>query len=435
MTHCFRRTFGVSLAVGALLVAALSPEPASAQVFNPEDGGDLIDDVVVQIAGGKRVNERDEPVGRIGVTQCSEQIGETINFIYKLNALLNAGTQSRIELEDAYLIEFTAGSGIDGTCNPIDNDTNGCRRLDESQDGISITEGNNVIQADLDFEVMLRWEDQRTEECAFVTSAQTQTSTQPLNHDAGDASMSDVAPRDAVSDTGMGGGMDVAIDAGAPDSAASRDTAVSEPVEGADRYYVVRLHLTSTRLDNIGQRQETEEVVDAPLLIDRTRPNPPSNIDAASTENTLKVAFDPPSNIDEVDSYHAFFANEALDSSLTPEELADQKSVERRTIKGVSDKDGRMTGKVDDIGQKAGDSLYVAIASRDDGRNFSNLARKTDAITIQESVDFWEKYNDAGGGEPGGCACGTTGSNPANLLLAVGVLGGLLLSRHRWKRA
>ena len=430
------RRYALSLlisGVAAALALAAAPQQASAQQnYNPQDGGELIQDVVVQLAGGDRANDQDEQIGRIGVEQCKNQIGDDLLFRFQLNPNRNAPPQSEITLDDEFLIEFPFGEGLGGSCDR--NDQDACQRLDDSLREISVNEGSNVIEVDIDFETLLNFEDGTTEECRYFLPGQTQTSSQTLSHDAGNlADASDAASVDTGGkmDTGGNGGkMDTGGNGGKMDTSMSTDTGTGQATSGADRFYVIRLFLTGRRQTTTIETEETEELVDGPLLLDRTRPFAPSDLQAAATENTLKVRFSPPAQTDEVDTYHVFFSSSPLDDSLSPEKLEDQDGVTRKQLKNVNDGNEEITAEVSGLNQSAGSELFVAVSSRDTARNFSLPAFREGGVDVKQSIDFWEKYKEAGGAEPGGCACNATPGLPSGLLVAILGLGGMALLRR-----
>jgi MYXO-CTERM domain-containing protein len=74
----------------------------------------------------------------------------------------------------------------------------------------------------------------------------------------------------------------------------------------------------------------------------------------------------------------------------------------------------------------------VAVSSRDRAENFSQPTLREQAVSIQDSTDFWENYQSAGGAESGGCGCRADGSGqPASLLVLLVGLGGLMVRRRR----
>lgn len=408
--------------VGAM--AASAPTGAAAQVYNPEDGEQLLEEVVITVEGGERINDTQEEgsdalIGTIGVQSCQdlEDSGGSVTFNFNLNT---ENFQGEIELEDgdeAYLMEFGVDEGP-GTCDREAVD--GCRRLDEELNNITITENQDSVTVDMSFDRLRRYFDKQIEPCAFPGADATslQTVGQGLHNDAG------MHADTGTQDTGI-------TDTSFQDTGGQDTGGAAAPVTGADRVYVVRLFLEG-RQQNVttGGIETVPVLADGALVLDRTRPPGVTNLRAAASENLLRMQFDPPEDTEDVENYHAFFASEPL-QGRTPEELATDENVTRRLIKGVSEgDDGTRSGRVEELNQTAGEQLYVAVASRDAAENFSLLARTDSALTVKESTDFWEKYKSAGGQESGGCGCRSTSAPPAGGAL-VAALGLLVLG---WRR-
>lgn len=412
-TSAIATRFGSALAAAALVLAGLGTGASAQTRYNPEDGGQIVSQIFVELADGTRVNSESEIIGQLGVEQCKDQLGKRVTFTYQINqnfGLATGTANSGIEYNEANLLEFGADNGIDGQCNH-DGEQTACRRLSPDDEGVFMTPEpggfltQRTVEISVEFDELITHFDSAKEACAFVGSGQPP------------------GPADA----GMGADAGTMADAG---------TGGTGTAEGADRFYVVRAFFTGREISGI-QERETKALADAPLLLDRTRPPRPSVVQAGATENVLKVAFQAPSETADVQDYFAYLSNQPLDSSATPEELKARESVEVRPLSGVQaetdEGGGRRTGKVTGIDQTEGDKLYVGVVSRDEAENASELKRAEQSpIDVQKSVDFWEKYKEAGGVEPGGCACNSApGGLPTSLLTLLVGLGGLVFARGR----
>ncbi|MFB6352247.1 MAG: MYXO-CTERM sorting domain-containing protein [Bradymonadaceae bacterium] len=402
------------------MFAALAQAASAQTKFNPKTGGQVVSQVVMLDANGDRLNSKSKIIGQLGVEQCKDQMGKRIDFRYQINQNLNKVPF----FQQVHVLEFDAQSRLEGSCTQ-EGEQDACQQLFADNENVLMSPKPNesrvlqekTIEISVDFETLLKQFDDEAEACKFVTADNPQSYVPRSGHtDAGDVGPAD-ADAAGMADTG--------------------DTGGDGTVTGTDRIYSVRLFLKTRRPNVIGNNNGESHQVDAPLLLDRTRPPKPKNVLAGATENVLKVAFDPPSGASDsdIEDYFVFFSTQQFSTSTDPEVLADRKAVKRRPLSGVSSSDdgGQKTGKVTGIDQSAGSQLYVAVASRDDADNFSKLTQtERNTIPVNQSIDFWEKYKSAGGVEPGGCACSTsTDQLPTSLLAILIGLGGLAFVRRR----
>lgn len=412
------------LVVGLLLAAGLV-WPAAAGAFNGETGDQLVREVVIRGPDGVRLNSVEELNGLIGVQRCRNYQDKRLLFRFALDQTYR-GT---IEREDVYLMEFDAEEDFEGQCRR-DEDKEGCTRIEHANPtGVSINRGQGVVDVGIDFEVLQTEEEGSKEECAF-------RSTSGGANGEGDAGVaSDVSSMDATGGDVAGmdaGGMDagdgMAADAGDAqgDAGAGAGTALN------DHFYVVRVFLRGTPLRFGGEDREV--VVDGPIRLDRTRPPSPKAVDARATENILKTSFEAPEdNEDEVDSYEVFFSTNPIDEGRTPEELDRSEGVRTRSLTNISATEGgRAVATVQGgIGVERDSSLYVGVAARERSGNLSEVSTRSEPITVQSSIDFWEKYRAAGGSETGGCGCRSASKPPTSSLVWAAVLAGFAGWRRR----
>ncbi len=400
-----------SLLVGIVaLVLLVDASPAAAQ-YTPEESNRFTTTISIQ-GGGDRLTPENSNTGYIGVEECRE-LSDDDEFVTFRWQLVPNQTRSytQIEYEQIRITEFSREEGRPSGCTH--EDPSGCSRLNEPTDQNQATADVQLepnpgavfqptsfeITADVRFNTLLAYDDGQEETCAFVDSGGGSSQDAGMAGDPGDAGLADAG-------NGSGEGT----------------------VSGDDHFYVSRLFLIGERGSVTGDPDE--ELIDAPLLLDRTRPPAPSNLRGAATENILKVRFAPPSD-EEVDGYHVFYANESIGQNTTPEQLEELGNDERAPLRATSEQDnGEVTGEVTGIDQSVDDQLNFAVVSQDRADNFSELTRADESVTVQESIDFWEKYRDSGGSEPGGCACRQTDRAPLGLLVLVAGFAGLLVARR-----
>lgn len=363
--------------VGAVLVAALGlPAVADAQNFNPKTGGDLINDTTVIVSPGERVESDTRDFGSIGVVQCRNLIDDDdaqITFQYELNP----NYRGRVELDDQFLLEFPADDGLQGQCDRTSD--NACRRLNDGNEDIRISSSQSAIEIEMPFELMLEYRDGLREICAFESSS-------------------------------SGGSRDAGMtDAG------------TQPVAGGNRIYSGRAFLIGRR-NSVGV-DDDERLADAAFELDRTRPPAPSDLRAGALSSKIQVTFTPPQQTSNVEGYHVFYSNSQFSSSAKPENLDDREDVERRPLTDATEEDGEISGTISGLSLQAGDTIYVGVASREESKNFSNLARTDGTTQVRTAPDFPKRYSNAGGSETGGCGCSST-TSPRTVGLAL--LAGLV---------
>lgn len=403
------RLLRLSLAAGLAAVTFGVAAPADAQNYTPESSSRFPSTVIVN-AGGNRVNSQQTITGRIGVEDCRELEDERIRFRYEVTASSQSARFTNIEFEQVRVVEFARDQDPPSDCTPPN--PSGCAQLNDNTvddpattldiqplPGQFLNSTRFEIEVSVEFGTLMALNDEREEVCQFTDG---QGSAPP------------------TSDAGTGGGDTALGDAG------SRQP--SGQTEG-DRFYVSRIFINGLQTVN----DDVEAMIDAPLLLDRTRPPRPSDVRAAATENVLKTRFVPPNDDSDVDDYHVFYSTEQMGQNLTPEQLDNRENVEQQSLTSVSEKDnGDLTGEISGISQNVGAPLYIAVVSEDRAGNFSELRRTEKPAEVQQSIDFWEQYLQAGGVEPGGCACRQTdGRMPVGFLLAIVGLGGFVAIRRR----
>jgi len=423
---------GAALAAVAITVAAGGPSASAQTKFNPSTAQDTAFPIIVQRADGTQVNSDTELVGEIGVEQCKKQLGNRVTFQFQINHNVNQD----LRFQQVRVMEFDAREGFQGSCTH-NGDNSDCERLFADNEYAWMTPEpssdrllqESTVEVAVEFETLMSHDGDETEPCRFVTASQPQAYRPQSGHlDAGDVGGAD-ADAGATADAGGSGDARGDGDAGGDGDA--------EPAAGADRLYSVRLFLQKREASGtFGQTENSYLEADGALVLDRTRPPRPPTVEAGATENILKVGFRSPSRREDVENYSVVFSSQQFNADTPPEELADRDGIEIRPLSGVStdaEESGRRTGRVTGIEQEAGDKLYVAVVSRDRADNYSKVTMaERSTIPVNRSVDFWEKYNEAGGAEPGGCACVSTPDRlPTGPIAVLFGLGGLALLRRQ----
>lgn len=403
------RLLRLSLAAGLAAVTFGVAAPADAQNYTPESSNRFPSTIIVN-AGGNRVNSQQTITGRIGVEDCRELEDERIRFRYEVTASSQAARFTNIEFAQVRVVEFARDQAAPSDCTPPN--PSGCAQLNDNTvdnpattldiqplPGQFLNSARFQIEVSVEFGTLMALNDEREEVCQFTDAADPATPTSDTGMNTGDTALGDAGSRPPRGET-----------------------------EG-DRLYVSRIFINGLQTVN----DDVEAMIDAPLLLDRTRPSRPSDVRAAATENVLKTRFVPPKDDSDVDDYHVFYSNEQMGQNLIPEQLGNRENVEQRTLTSVSEKDnGDLTGRITGVSQNVGDPLYIAVVSEDRAGNFSELRRTERPADVQQSIDFWEQYKQAGGAEPGGCACRQTdGRMPVGFLLAIVGLGGLVAVQRR----
>ena len=437
----------------ALFAVLALPSTALGQSngYSPAEGSGLLDFVTVDVSG-ERVNQTDpdeteKNIGPIGVERCKElenASGRQVRFEFYYDT--SSASPKLIQEDDRFLFDEPFNEAGSVECTPggsgMDRDTDQCTKL--SQDGNDIIfetiSGGEIVTFTWE---ALREEDDREvaadEECVFPADPDRgQTGGDAGN--GGDAGDTGDAGGDTGMDSSMADGMDTDSEAGETDVAdatggdGQAGSAPSVPAPKTDDHvYAVRLFLTDANSSSTDNYRSG----DAALRLDRTRPSGPQNARAAATENVLRVRFDTPSNRQEIESYHVFYSDNRIPSfqDKSPEQLIDEGSVTRELLIGdADDRSGTLEDEITGIEKQQGNELYVAIASRDEARNYSPLARiqpNNDGITVQKSIDFWERYLGDGGAEEGGFGCRAVDGPPIGPSVLL-VLAGLWGLRRRW---
>jgi MYXO-CTERM domain-containing protein len=404
----------------------LAPATVPAQNFNPNNADRLLTGVTIEASGLGRLNEQNQQVGTLGVQDCRDlrdRDDPQVGFTVEITDQTRRKNITRVEYNDAYLMEFARSNGFPGTCRH--DDDNDCRRLDADDADITLTpvpngqfvEGRR-LEVQIGFEKLLEYRDDRREACAFASPDEAMSGPRiPLQGDGGftdvdggmDSDISDTTPTDTDStrDTGSDGGTDAGM---------------GTTAEG-DRIYAARIFLTGFK-----PRTDDEQLLaDAVLRFDFTRPPSPASIRGDATENKVVVKFDPPSQTSDIASYHVFHSTSQMSSSKRPEELQEDDDVERQILASTNRQDdGSIRGSATGIDRNAGEQLYIAVASRDAAGNYSRLGQRDGSVTIKESINF--PYD---GSETGGCGCSSASALPTGLLLALLGIGALGLGRAR----
>jgi MYXO-CTERM domain-containing protein len=429
-------TFGLS---------TLGASSARAQGFTPKSDERLS---TATIRAGSEANAGGGQTLRIGIEQCkdlAEDDDATFRFEFDRQIQVDQNADA-----DAAIFEFDAADGPSGSCSK-DVPDDACSGVESSNDDVTVTEGNQVFEVQLPFELLQTFDDNTSEPCTPSGSNSNDTSqsleppppTPPQNTGA-DAGMSmDAGTSDLGIAEDTGEGREMEPDAGMSSDIGDqtdpvRDTGTSTSNgEGTsdefDRIYVLRAFLQEPNQTSVvgGTQQGRQFRVDGVVWLDRTRPGAVQGIsEALASENTLAVRFTPPSNEDDVENYHVFISNDPIDTSQSADELVEADGIERRIVTSLEDQDGAKNGQVD-IDRTAGNTVYVAMATRDEAENFSSVRSLDQEIDVKESRDFWERYLNAGGAETGGCGCSSSGTPPVEGWLFVALLGALW-GRRRW---
>lgn len=184
----------------------------------------------------------------------------------------------------------------------------------------------------------------------------------------------------------------------------------------ASHYVQLRLRdYTATGVD-FGEWQ----YADARFVFDLVRPDAPSITDAMATENSIQVEFER-SEAEDLRNHAVVYSTESFEGGELAEEVSDRSP---RRIEGEEAESGRISASLE-----GGDTVYVAVVSRDHAGNYSVVSSPIEA-TVIETRGFWDFYVEGGGQESGGYGCSSTGSVPALPVMFV-VAAGLLLAARR----
>ncbi|MFU8804883.1 MAG: MXAN_2562 family outer membrane beta-barrel protein [Bradymonadaceae bacterium] len=188
--------------------------------------------------------------------------------------------------------------------------------------------------------------------------------------------------------------------------------------EDIDQAFFFRIYLRA----NI---EATEWVpIEGRIIIDTTRPEPPTDVMAAATQNTLRVEFTPSTSTDTV-RYGAVVSTTPFEGGVVPTDARAP-----RTMTRIRDGVWEL-----DIDQPAGTPLYVAIAAQDKTNNYSLLTEAMEIVTV-ETIDFWDHYLDQGGAETGGhCSAAGGSQGPLGIFWPILLLGGFVLLMRRNRAA
>lgn len=411
--------------------------------FEPSEASGLLDYVSIFVAG-ERINQTDADeterhIGPVGVERCKElernATDRQVNFEYYWEDS-SGGTPQIIGEDERYLIDLAFGDGENVACNPErtsgDREVGDCDQLAADPPRIIFGTLNGGTSVTLTWQALRdeRDSDNSDERCEFPGDPD-RPGESNMNGDAGMGSGMDT---EAGMETGMETGMEAGTDADArtfdPDGYSAPDVPAPKT---HDHVYSVRLFLTNADSD-----LDSNRAGDAAVRLDRTRPSGPQNALAAATENVIRVRFDTPVNREEIESYHLFYSEDPIPpfDEKSPEQLIDEGSVTRELLVGeAGDRSGQIKDEVTGVDLKSGlgEEVYVAIASRDEARNYSPLARiqPMTGTKVQDSIDPWARYLGAGGAEEGGFGCHTAGGTVPGPSLIAGLFAFLSVRIRR----
>jgi hypothetical protein len=425
------------------LIAVPSSALGQSGGYAPAEASGLLDYVSVFVAG-ERVNQTDadEPptnVGPVGVQRCRElsrnASDRQVTFDYYYD------TSASVEIiggDERFLIDLPYSQATDIACNPdrsgTDRDVTDCDQITQDAQRIIFGNLNGGISVTMTWDALRteRDSDNSDEECVFPSDPDRPDS----NGMNGDAGMGDTGMGDA-GDVGMDAeagmepdGTDMGADAYEIDPNGYSAPDVPEP-KSDDHLYISRLFLTNT-----GEGTDSNRAADGAIRLDRTRPSGPQNAQAIATENVIRVRFDTPANREEIETYHVFYSNQPIPSfdQKSPEQLIEEGRVNRELLIGeADDRSGTLEDEISGLDLDGGQRVYVAVASRDKARNYSPLAiiRPGFGNEVRNSIDWWGRYNAAGGPEEGGFGCRSVGHSPVTPTLLVIFLAGLGCLRRR----
>ncbi len=170
-------------------------------------------------------------------------------------------------------------------------------------------------------------------------------------------------------------------------------TTAAECDAGIDREFFIRL-----TFNRANQSTTTLARVDARLLVDTIRPEPPLAFDVLATEDALRASWEDSPSADRA-AYGIFYSTQSFDGGVLPQESAVTLSRAVVNIPANGNTSNQTTASL-----TPGQQLYVSLATRDAAGNFSTLLDPIQ-IEVLDTIDFWEAYRASGGSERGGyCA-------------------------------
>jgi hypothetical protein len=143
------------------------------------------------------------------------------------------------------------------------------------------------------------------------------------------------------------------------------------------------------------------------VILDNRRPATPVVTSVQAGGSSIVVRFEP---LDDTDvTYRALYATEPFDTSGPPEAIEGVSRTSAGTGSSIRIESGIQPNQV----------YYVSVIAVDDVGNES-FASSNNEIETVPTVDFWEAYQEAGGGEAGG-HCASAGTTPAAWWWALGL--------------
>lgn len=362
------------LTVLAAGLAGVLMAPGAALALNAEDASTI--DQSVLVTPGPPVVELTRENGRVIVMnreQCERAFREQQPFTFTFNFTAAVLSDGLADLDGPYILAVAE----EETSVPCDDEnTGGCIDVDEVE-GMSINAPDASVSKEftIDFDDLAR-------------------------NTKGASDM--VTPLNAAQDCLAGGG------------------------EGFHNQYFIRYLIE----DNT-EGDKVTRVSDAVLEVDALAAPQPSALDGLSATDERVFLEWTQSERSEVDAYVAFVAKTDV-TGLTLAQLQNSDDVVQETISlDNPDPDGgEFSGsvKVGDLDLVAGDRVWVGISTEDDVENLSQPLFYENAATVVEVLDFWEKYQGAGGSQSG---CTTAGSSPVGAAIVACALLGFVAVRRR----
>ena len=187
---------------------------------------------------------------------------------------------------------------------------------------------------------------------------------------------------------------------------------------GQDKDFFIRLQLTNSLIF---------DQADVKLTLDLTRPNAPEDFDAVVTERGIRLSWVPNAmGAGDVARYQAIYKSQSFELPAFPDEVSGVSSA------FVLANDNNVASTSASL--VAGSTIWIGVAAVDEAGNPS-LAIGPKSYEVIDTVDFWDRYKDAGGSETGGYCAHTSPVSPASgpWAFTLGMLGlcGLLRRRQR----
>lgn len=156
-----------------------------------------------------------------------------------------------------------------------------------------------------------------------------------------------------------------------------------------DEEFFIRIYLRNSQLVDTWQQAEGR------IIVDTIRPEPPTDIRAVATPNSLQLEW---TNSPSTDA--ARYVAVVSDAPLAGGELPDEEGAPRKTYPVTGGQNGKGSATVSLTSNQV---VHVALAARDSNGNFSVLSPSIE-VTTADTIDFWDYYRSEGGQEEGGCS-------------------------------